>query len=87
MDSGVNTIFSVVAGCSIASAIALFFIKRALTDLDEVSKKINHIEINISRISAKLDQAENNNSLLHIHDKKIAILENEIYARRRKAPT
>lgn len=82
-----NALLSAIAGSGFASAVAWFFIKKALSNLDQISEKITQIEIKLSAINVKLEHSEKSDSILHEHEKKIAVMENEFYVRQRNAPS
>ena len=73
-------LLSAIAGSGSASAVAWYFIKRALEDLEEISKKIVEIEVKLSILIFKLDHSDRTN---YEQEKKIAVIESEVHSKLR----
>lgn len=82
MDLNLDVLLSAAGGTITSSAVAFYFLKRALIDLDAARKQITEIMKDLATMAVKLQSHDKNEYMLHEHDRKIAALEGIIYGNR-----
>lgn len=83
MDLDLDVLLSAAGGTVTSSAVAFFFLKKALIDLDSARKQITEIMKDLATMAVKLQSHDRNETLIHEHDRKIAVIEGVIYGNRR----
>lgn len=80
----VDSFSSAIAGVLGASVITIYFAKKYVQSLDVAVAQIQAIQTKLTEISVKMDLRAEDAKLIHIHDKKLAVLENEIFHGKQK---
>lgn len=75
MDKHIETIASVLAGCSVAAILAKMMIAKALTDLDKLSDKVSDISKELSAVTVRLERVADHDEILQEHTMKLAYYE------------
>ncbi len=72
---------SAVLGGALTSALAKAFIAKSLAELDAVVAKIGEINVQLASIAVRLEAIDKDHDLLLRHDRKLAVVENEVFRR------
>src|SRR4051812_42270650 len=70
-----GTVMSALAGGGAAAALARVLLARALTNLDDVTRKVDDMLIRLSAINVKLEAADRLRQTVTEHDRQIAVLD------------
>ncbi len=80
----IDSLASAVAGACAASVMTLYFAKKYLESIETAIAKIEEIQQKLTEITVKMEMKEEDSNLLQLHDKKLAVLENEIYGKHKR---
>ncbi len=82
MDVYLAILVGSLGGGGIVAAIAKWLIQRALSDFENICKRIKEIDTSLAVLATKLDNLSKFDELLHTHDRQIASLEAKVAERR-----
>jgi hypothetical protein len=81
----VESFLSASAGFVFSSALTMFLAKRYLSSLEESVAKIAEMEKRLTEVTVKMELKAHDSKMIHEHDKKIAVIENEIFGKKCKS--
>lgn len=87
MSMDIESFLSASAGFVFSSALTMFLAKRYLASLEESVAKIAEMEKRLTEVTVKMEITAQDSKMIHEHDKKIAVLENEIFSKKCKSKT
>ncbi len=70
-----GVVVSALAGGGAAGALARVMVARALTNLDDLTRKLNDVLIRLSAINVKLEAVDRLRQTVAEHDRSIAVLD------------
>lgn len=74
-----DSIISAIIGSGSSAAIALYFLKKAISELEETIKEIAKIKSDMAVLASKIETNERSTEILRDHDRKIAAMESILY--------
>lgn len=81
----VESFLSASAGFVFSSAVTMFLAKRYLSALEDSVAKISEMEKRLTEVTVKMEMTAEDSKMVREHDKKIAVLENEIFNKKCKS--
>lgn len=73
-----------LAGAGMTAFLAKVLITRSLRELEQIAVTMAQIQATLSAITAKIELIEKDRSMLLLHDRKIAAMENQVYGKRKR---
>lgn len=78
MDFDLSSMIGSSVGGALVVFLAQFYFQRCFKEMDQVVASMHQIQTDLSAVAVKIKNAEENDAIIRIHDRKIAKLEERL---------